>query len=323
MNNSIEVSALSKEYSAKNSLFSSKKASSFWALRNLNFTIAPGELVAFLGPNGAGKSTTIKTLCGIVSPSSGQAKILGKTAGTSEANRELGLVFGTRSQLFLHMTVEQSLDLVAEIYFVSGKEKKKRIEELSELFEIKPFLKNRVRTLSLGERMRCEVVAALVHKPKILLADEPTIGLDIVAKNKLRTLIKAWQAEEKTTLMLTSHDLSDVEALCERCILIDKGEVQYDGKLQQLKGELSDLRRMKVSVANAESKALISNPLIIKLDSSNEFEHCYEVRTKKIPITDTLSALSKHYGDTLQDIQISAVSLEEVLHGLFHKGKAP
>ncbi len=155
-------------------------------LDQANFNLEKGERVCIVGRNGAGKSTTIKILCGILSPSSGTAEIVGCAAGSAQANQQLGLVFGTRSQLFMHLTVYQCLDLIAEIYFLSGASKKKRIAELAELFEVVHLLDKRVRTLSLGQRMRCEVVTALLHRPRVLLADEPTIGLDIVAKGGQR-----------------------------------------------------------------------------------------------------------------------------------------
>ncbi len=299
--------------SAKNIVknFNSGKKN-FLAVNDLSFELKPGESVAFLGPNGAGKSTTIKILCGILAPSSGVAEISGFPVGSLEANKQLGLVFGTRSQLFMHMTVLQCLDLISEIYFLTGLAKKKRISELAELFDIVDLMPKRVRTLSLGQRMRCEVVAALLHKPKILLADEPTIGLDIIAKNRLRELILRWQKEEKSTLLLTSHDLSDVEVLCERCILIDHGTKRFDGRLADLKGDLTDLRRVQITVSEQLTPTLTQEPKI-KTVTSEEFIHRYEIRTREIPMSEALSRLSVHYGDKLQDIQISEVSLEEVL----------
>jgi ABC-2 type transport system ATP-binding protein len=284
----------------------------FKAVQDLSFSLNPGESVAFLGPNGAGKSTTIKILCGILAPTSGSAEIAGFPSGSLEANKQIGLVFGTRSQLFMHMNVYQCLDLISEIYFLSGPSKKKRIHELAELFDITELLPKRVRTLSLGQRMRCEVVAALLHKPKILLADEPTIGLDIIAKNRLRELILRWQKEEKSTLLLTSHDLSDVEALCERCILIDHGVKRFDGRLSLLKGELADLRRVQITVSDQGLSAFSEDDLI-KPVKTEEFIHEYELRSQKIPMAEALAKLSRYYGDRLQDIQISEVSLEEVL----------
>jgi ABC-2 type transport system ATP-binding protein len=291
--------------------FDSKK-NNFLAVNDLSFSLEAGESVAFLGPNGAGKSTTIKILCGILTPSSGTAEIAGFKAGSRDASRHLGLVFGTRSQLYMHMTVRQCLSLIGEIYFLTGAAKTRRIGELSELFNIREHLDNRVRTLSLGERMRCEVVAALLHKPRVLLADEPTIGLDIIAKNSLRELILRWQKEEKSTLLLTSHDLSDVEALCDRCILIDHGVKRFDGRLQELKGDLTDLRRIQITVSDATTPSF-STESNISSSENEEFIHRYEVRTRSFPMSDALAQLSQHYGDKLQDIRISEVTLEEVM----------
>jgi len=308
---SISVTNLSKSYPQK------KSNTPFFAVQKLNFDIREGEVVAFLGPNGAGKSTTIKMLSGILNPTSGHAQVMGLPAGSADANRQLGLVFGTRSQLFMHMTVYESLDMIAEIYYVTGENKKKRLLHLAELFQIERHLQSRVRTLSLGERMRCELVAALIHKPRVLLADEPTIGLDVVAKNRLRELVRVWQKEEKTTLLLTSHDLSDVEALCDRCILIDHGQKQYDGPLTGLKGDLSKVRRLQITVADHSIPYLQKNQRIQKLEDVNPYTHKYEVNTATISMTETISNLSQHYGESLQDLQIFEVSLEEVLSARF------
>ncbi len=285
------------------------------SVQALSFDIQQGETVAFLGPNGAGKSTTIKMLCGILRPSAGRSEILGFEAGSVDANRQLGLVFGTRSQLYLHMTVGQCLELSAEMYDV-GASKKKRISDLSDAFGIVPFLTRRVRSLSLGERMRCEIVTALLHKPRVLLADEPTIGLDIVAKNSLRTLILEWQKHERTTLMLTSHDLSDVEALCDRCILIDHGQKRYDGPLKEMKGDLKYLRRICVTTSQVD-QALVQDAQFTMNRRENEYTHMYEFSTDKLPMAEAIFMLSKHYGDGLQDVTITEVTLEEVLEARY------
>ena len=300
--------------------FDAGKGQRFDAVKDLSFELVPGESVAFLGPNGAGKSTTIKILCGILTPSSGSAEVAGHAAGTQNANKLLGLVFGTRSQLYMHMTVEQCLSMIGEIYFLSGDGKRVRIAELAALFDIQDLLKKRVRTLSLGQRMRCEVVAALLHRPKILLADEPTIGLDIIAKNRLRELVLRWQREEKSTLLLTSHDLSDVEVLCSRCILIDHGVKRFDGPVSALKGDLSDLRRVQITVSDQTTSPLKSEEKIQSVETDT-FTHRYELRTRALPMAEALARLSRHYGDQLQDIQISEVSLEEVLARRYQDGR--
>jgi ABC-2 type transport system ATP-binding protein len=284
----------------------------FTAVKDLSFSLYPGDAVAFLGPNGAGKSTTIKILCGILTPTSGVAKISGYAAGSPQANRLQGLVFGTRSQLFMHMTVKQCLDLIGEIYYLTGSDKRARILKIAELFEFTNLLESRVRTLSLGQRMRCEVAAALLHKPRILLADEPTIGLDASSKNKLRELISRWLKEEQSTLLLTSHDLSDVEALCERCILIDKGAKCYDGNLRDVKGDLAGIRRVQITTSGPGTAPFDRDPRIRRRDCE-DFIHRYELSTLNFQMSEALALLSAHYGDKLQDIQISEVSLEEVL----------
>jgi ABC-2 type transport system ATP-binding protein len=260
-------------------------------------------------------------LCGILTPTSGSAQILGYEAGSKTANLNLGLVFGTRSQLYMHMTVGHCLDLSAEIYFLTGAKKRARIEELASVFGIISYMDRRVRSLSLGERMRCEIVAALLHRPRVLLADEPTIGLDIVAKNSLREIIQSWQKTEKTTLMLTSHDLSDVEALCDRCILIDHGKKQYDGPLSALKGDLKNLRRIRVTTSRSEL-GLLGDHLNFKSKlAENPYTHVYELSTDVTPMSQGLFELSNHYGDSLQDLSIGEVTLEEVLgHRYAHRG---
>jgi ABC-2 type transport system ATP-binding protein len=309
MKHAISVKNLSKIYNGKESKC---------AVNNICFNVNQGELVAFLGPNGAGKSTTIKILCGILSASSGEANILGFKAGSFDAKKNLGLIFGTRSQLFLHMTVEQSLNIIAEIYFVSGKEKLKRIDELGSLFQIKPFFKQRVRSLSLGERMRCEIASALIHKPKVLLADEPTIGLDIASKIRLRTLIKEWQQHEKATLILTSHDLSDVEILCNRCILINKGNIVYDGLLAKLKQNFSNIKRISVTLSQ-EGILPYSNShqKIIRKDTSKYCTHIYEIDKNDVLLADFISHLFSYYKELLHDIKIEEITLDEVLYELF------
>jgi len=283
------------------------------AVDQLDIEVAPGESVAFLGPNGAGKSTTIKMLCGILVPDRGEAKILGEPAGSKKANLALGLVFGARSQLYFHMTVEQCLVLQAETYYVSGAEQRSRIQKLTEIFGAEHLVKKRVRELSLGERMRCEIVASLVHKPKVILLDEPTIGLDITAKLRLRENLKEWQKNEKTTMLLTSHDLSDVEALCDRCILVNKGVKAYDGKLESVRGDLSGVRRIRLLLNESvpDTSAHLSG--LTELPAENPLEKCFEFRLEVTPLPKVMEFLSLNYGSLLQDIQIAGVRLEEVI----------
>jgi ABC-2 type transport system ATP-binding protein len=299
----IEAIGLKKIYQ------SSKSA----AVDNLDLKVSLGETVAFLGPNGAGKSTTIKMLCGILKPDAGQALILGEPSGSRRANLSLGLVFGARSQLYFHMTVHQCLMLQAETYYVEAREQPRRIGNLAENFGATHLLGKRVRELSLGERMRCEIVASLIHQPKVILLDEPTIGLDIAAKLQLRQNLKEWQQKENVTILLTSHDLSDVEALCDRCVLINKGKKAYDGKLNQVMGDLAGIRRIKLSLGEPSASAVSTLPSLRELFSDNALEKSYEFRLEQIPLAQVMEYLSGKYGAVLRDIQITGVRLEEVI----------
>jgi ABC-2 type transport system ATP-binding protein len=298
---------------AKN-LTKSFPGSSLPAVNSLNLDIYQGESVAFLGPNGAGKSTTIKMLCGILIPDEGEAFILGEPAGSINANINLGLVFGARSQLYFHMTVLDCLELQAEIYYVSGKTKKNRISQLAEIFQTVHLLKKRVRELSLGERMRCEIIASLIHMPKVILLDEPTIGLDINVKLKLRENLKEWQRAEKTTMLLTSHDLSDVEALCDRCILINNGSKTFDGNLKDVKGDLAGIRRIKLLLGDSSLEHPELPPGLNELSGEGgPLEKCFEFHLEQLPLAQVMEFISVRYGPILQDIQIMGVRLEEII----------
>lgn len=301
---------LSKDFWKRKSLFSKKKLIS--AVRDLNLEIRTGEAVAFLGPNGAGKSTTIKLLCGILKPTTGLSWLGGHRSGTFEANKRLGLVFGTRSNLWMYLTIKQSLEMLGATYFLSKKETLLRIHSLSELFEIRRFLDSPPNTLSLGERMRCEIVASLIHRPAILLADEPTIGLDIVGKTRFRNLLKQWQQEEKTTLLLTSHDINDVEALCQRAILINKGKICYDGLLNGLKGVHASTRNIKLTLSQL---ALSGNgsKFGIEMIDDNHLTKKIQIDIKKISITSAIDYFSSLYKDNILDISVEEISLESII----------
>jgi len=209
------------------------------AVENITFDVQPGEMLAFIGPNGAGKSTTIKMLIGIMHPTRGSIKVLGldpQKDRTSLAYKT-GTVFGQKSQLLFHLPAIDSFNLFAKIYELNTVGYKQRLNYLVEAFEIKPYLKIPVRKLSLGERMRCELVAALLHKPEIIFLDEPTIGLDVIAKQQVRDVIKYLNEQEKVTVFLTSHDAGDIETLTKRTIVINHGTIVYDDTTQRLKKE--------------------------------------------------------------------------------------
>ncbi len=207
------------------------------ALKDVSFTIGDGEMVGYIGPNGAGKSSTIKIMSGILTPDSGSCSINGRTPWKDRVRHvgEIGVVFGQRSQLWWDVPVIDSFELIRDIYKVPEPAYRQNLEELTALLNLETILKTPARTLSLGQRMRCEIAASLLHNPKTLFLDEPTIGLDAVSKLAVRDFIRYINREKGTTVILTTHDMQDIEALTERIILIGKGRVLLDGKLETLK----------------------------------------------------------------------------------------
>ncbi len=219
------------------------------ALRDVSFTIGDGEMVGYIGPNGAGKSSTIKILSGILTPDSGSVTVDGRLLFNSKVSpltkqekrsrvehvRQIGVVFGQRSQLWWDVSVIDSFELLKDIYSVSDSLYRENLEELTELLNLKEFLRTPVRQLSLGQRMRCEIAASLLHNPRILFLDEPTIGLDAVSKLAVRDFVKKQNQTHGTTVILTTHDMQDIEALTNRIILIGKGQILMDGTLEDIK----------------------------------------------------------------------------------------
>ena len=207
------------------------------AVKPINFTLEPGELLAFIGPNGAGKSTTIKMLTGILHPTSGDARVLGLVPWRQRAKLafHIASVYGQKSQLWYHLPPQDTFDLLARIYELDMQEYRKRRDFLIESFDIREYVRTPARKLSLGERMRCELAAALLHKPSVIFLDEPTIGLDVIAKQRMRDLIGQLNAEEGVTVFLTSHDAGDIEQICRRAIVINHGEIILDAPVARLK----------------------------------------------------------------------------------------
>ena len=207
------------------------------AVKNISFEVDEGEMLAFIGPNGAGKSTTIKMLTGILYPDSGTVEVLGidPTKQRKTLAYKIGTVFGQKEQLWMHLTPYDNFKFFAAIYDIPAKKAEEKIEKLNKLFELDSFINTPVRNLSLGQRIRCEIVASLIHEPKILFLDEPTIGLDPVVKESIRKLIKKMNKEYKTTVFLTSHDASDIEKLCKRVVIVNNGEIVLDDSLKNIK----------------------------------------------------------------------------------------
>ena len=221
------------------------------AVRGLTFQMEPGELLGFIGPNGAGKSTTIKMLTGILHPTSGEAQLLGYVPWKDRQKLayHIGTVFGQRPQLWYHLPAIDTFILFGKIFEMDDRDTKKRIDQLAEAFEIRDLLETPVRKLSLGQRMRCEVAASLLHRPKLILLDEPSIGLDVVAKQHIRDAIREMAKLENVGVLLTSHDAGDLEALCRRVIIINHGQIVYEDKVSSLKRKFLTSKLVEVRYA--------------------------------------------------------------------------
>jgi ABC-2 type transport system ATP-binding protein len=229
------------------------------AVKSISFEIEEGEVVGFIGPNGAGKTTTLKMLSGILYPSGGTASILGYTPWErkNEFKRQFSFVMGQKNQLWWDLPAIESMDLNKYIYQLDDKEFRKSVDELSELLNVKDILNVQVRRLSLGERMKMELITALLHKPRIVLLDEPTIGLDMISQRNLREFLKYYNKQFKTTILLTSHYMDDIENLCKRAIIINSGQIAYDGELASINEIFNKVKIMKLKFQEAVSDEVI------------------------------------------------------------------
>ena len=306
MNPSIEVRALTKHFQARKQ--------SIMAVNNVCFAISKGERVAFIGPNGAGKSTTIKMLTGILHPTSGEVRVLGMAPWKQRhvLGFEIGIVFGQRSQLWYHLPPQDAFDLLSKIYELNQEVYQNQLKHLIEVFEISNFLHRPVRKLSLGQRMRCELVASLLHNPKILFLDEPTVGLDVTAKLKIRNLLNYISNEQGTTLFLTSHDTADIEQVCERVIVLDNGEIVRDCPLEKLRSEY--VRRKIVTLSSDQKELSLGLSGIEILENSNYIFKC-EVDLKSTPIDQVIHAALKKC--SIKDVTIEDPSMEEIIQNIY------
>ena len=285
------------------------------ALSDISFTIRDGEMVGYIGPNGAGKSTTIKIMCGILTPDSGECEINGRTPWRERIAhvREIGVVFGQRSQLWWDVPVIDSFELIRDIYKVGQRQYSDNLDELTELLNLSEILKTPARSLSLGQRMRCEIAASLLHNPKTLFLDEPTIGLDAVSKIAVRQFIRKLNAEHGTTVILTTHDMQDIEALTERILLVGKGRILLDGSLAELKRRSSERKTVVVEYGGtapsvSEGMTLMEakeGRLVISLDPSI------------LTVSDAVALLA---GQTeLLDVSVSGITSEELVASLYRE----
>ncbi len=248
------------------------------AINHISFSIEDGEMVGYIGPNGAGKSTTIKILSGILTPDSGTCVVNGQVPwkDRKEYVRQIGVVFGQRSQLWWDIPVIDSFELIQAIYSIPVPKYRNNLDELTQLLNLEDILKTPTRQLSLGQRMRCEIAASLLHEPKLLFLDEPTIGLDAVSKIAVRDFIKKMNAEHKTTVILTTHDMQDIEAITNRVILIGRGQKLLDGTLEDLRLEARAVKSGAVESESAKSKAAASEGESSETDLDHIIASLYE-----------------------------------------------
>ena len=320
----IQVNALSKEYKVakrnsgiKNALKSFVKRD--WrivkAVDDVSFSIKEGEIVGYIGPNGAGKSTTIKMLSGILKPDSGTINIMGMdpTVDRIKYVKEIGVVFGQKSQLWWDIPAEDSFDLLKDIYKIPDDEYEKNKKELIEILHLEEIVKSPVRQLSLGERMKCELVASLLHSPKILFLDEPTIGLDAVSKVIVRDFIKKINKIRKVTIILTTHDMADIESLTDRLIMIGHGRKLYDGSVRDIKKKYSNEKIVEIIYeGNIKKKPSIKDMNIVE-EGAGIIR--IKIDTSKVRVSDIVYEYSSVC--EIKDINVIETGIDDIIYKLY------
>jgi len=307
-----------KEKGLKGSLksFFKPKYKIIKAVNNISFEVGEGEVIAFIGPNGAGKSTTIKMMTGILFQDKGDISVYGydPKKDRKKLAYNIGCVFGQKEQLWTHLTPYDNFRFFGAIYDLPKEKIEKKIEEFNDIFELKEFINTPVRNLSLGQRIRCEIVASLIHEPKVLFLDEPTIGLDPVVKENIRSLIKKMNKEYKTTIVLTSHDVSDIEKLCKRVIIINKGTIVLDDTMENLKYHYLN---KKIIDAKMKEKVDLDDKDGITILKDKDYNLKLEVDLKKKNISDAIKMLNT---DNIIDINITNVPLEQIISDIYKNG---
>lgn len=283
------------------------------AVDQVSFEVEEGEALAFIGPNGAGKSTTIKMLTGILYPDGGRVEVLGidPVKKRKKLAYEIGTVFGQKEQLWTHLTPYDNFRFFAAIYDITDKEADVRIRELAETFELGTFINTPVRNLSLGQRIRCEIVASLIHRPKVLFLDEPTIGLDPVVKENIRQLIRQMNKELHTTIFLTSHDIGDIEKLCKRIVIVNSGQIVLDDSMEHLKYHYLNKKIVEMKLQEETTLTPVEGISILKEKGCNVK---LEVDTSQIKINDALRHIDAEH---VEDINISNVPLENIIMEIY------
>ncbi|MGM0829559.1 MAG: ABC transporter ATP-binding protein [Bacillota bacterium] len=331
--NAIEVHHLRKEFKAFSSRSGLKGAFRDLFTRNykivpavndISFNVKQGEMVGYIGENGAGKSTTIKMLTGILTPTGGELNVNGMNPHRDREKfvQTIGVVFGQRSQLWWDIAVQESFQLLKKVYKVPDQQYKAHMDHVIETLDIAPLLDKPVRKLSLGQRMRCELAAALVHNPPLLFLDEPTIGLDVLVKLKIRQFLKEINEKYNTTILLTTHDLTDIEALCERVVMLDEGKIIYDGALSQLKENWGDQKEVVFQFLDDTSLSALSD-LTNNQNISWSFDEKKQSYSALIEADDEVISqlITKIVASfKVKDMKIEETTTEEIIRNIYEKG---
>ncbi len=288
------------------------------AVRSISLRVDAGEFVAFLGPNGAGKTTTLKLLSGVICPSSGSATVMGYVPWQRklEYRRRFALVMGQKNQLWWDLPAQESFRLHQQIYAIPREDFDRNLNELTDMLEVRALLGRPVRELSLGERMKMELIAALLHSPEVLFLDEPTIGLDVIAQRSIQQFLKNYQQERNTTILLTSHYMKDVSALCQRVVVIAQGTIQYDGSLTGIVDEFSSSKIITLVLGDTRQlHGLERYGEVLKADPPR-----FAIKCARSEVSRVLSDILDQY--VVEDIAVEDPPLEEVIAQLFHRVSA-
>ncbi len=303
-----------------------REAELITAVDDISFNIERGEIVGYIGANGAGKSTTIKMMCGILNPTKGKILINGIVPYENRIQnaRNIGVVFGQRTQLWWDLALGETFSILKEIYDVNDADYKERMGYFSEILGIDEFMRQPVRTLSLGQRMRADLAASMIHNPKILYLDEPTIGLDVLVKEKMRQAVKELNERFDTTVILTTHDMSDIEKLCSRLIIIDQGKKIYDGDKQSIAAEFGQKRVLEIDLKSTELEHETIKHFLMSKDSSGEMtlngtQLSIAFDQNQLAISELITVVMNHA--SVQDFRIKETNIEEIAKSLYKGGK--
>ena len=297
------------------------------AVDDISFSIDEGEIVGYIGPNGAGKSTTIKMMTGILQPTSGELYVnqIQPSSNRIKNAQTMGVVFGQRTQLWWDLPAIESFKILKEIYKVDDDTFKKQMGLFEDLMGLKSLYPVQVRTMSLGQRMLCDIAASFLHNPRVVFLDEPTIGLDVSVKAKIRTVIKELNQSQKITIILTTHDLGDIEALCKRIIIIDKGKILFDGPVQRVNQLFGSYRTLKVQVFNYSDETMVQMESrirerfpqqdAIEICSSEDYWTDITINQDQAPLREVLDLVMHEF--SLEDIRIEEISMENVVQKIY------